>query len=100
MWEFADVRASRYDTVVDDLSRFPGARWFVGARLNFVENLLKFRDNNVALIFRGETGKSATATYSELYYSVARLANPLSKSGVVPGDRIAAYMPAHRDLIF
>src|SRR3990167_1440066 len=93
MWEFADVRASRYDTVVDDLSRFPGARWFVGARLNFVENLLKFRDNNVALIFRGETGKSATATYSELYYSVARLANPLSKSGVVPGDRIAAYMP-------
>lgn len=93
MWEFADVRASRYDTVVDDMSMFPGARWFAGARLNFAENLLRFRDDRIALIFRGETGKSATATYSELYHSVARLANPLSKSGVVPGDRIAAYMP-------
>ncbi|MEK7845747.1 MAG: AMP-binding protein, partial [Nitrospinota bacterium] len=93
MWEFADVRASRYDTIVDDLMRFPGARWFAGAKLNFAENLLKFRDNHTALIFRGESGKSATATYSELYHSVARLANPLSKSGVVRGDRIAAYMP-------
>ncbi len=101
MWEFADVRALRYDTIEDDLSlsavaqagRFPGARWFIGARLNFAENLLKFRDDHIALIFRGESGKSATATYSELYHSVARLANPLIKSGVVPGDRIAAYMP-------
>lgn len=93
MWKFADVMASRYDTVVDDMTMFPGARWFAGARLNFAENLLKFRDDHIALIFRGETGKSATATYSELYYSVARLANPLSKSGVVHGDRIAAYMP-------
>ena len=93
MWEFADVRASGYDTIEDNLSRFPGARWFAGARLNFAENLLKFRDDHIALIFRGETGKSATVTYTELYNSVASLINPLRKSGVVHGDRIAAYMP-------
>ena len=93
MWEFADVRASGYDTIEDNLSRFPGARWFAGARLNFAENLLKFRDDHIALIFRGESGKSATVTYTELYNSVASLINPLRKSGVVRGDRIAAYMP-------
>ena len=93
MWEFADIRASRYDTIEDNLSRFPGARWFAGARLNFAENLLKFRDDHIALIFRGESGKSATVTYTELYNSVASLINPLRKSGVVHGDRIAAYMP-------
>jgi acetoacetyl-CoA synthetase len=93
MWKFGEIKASGYNVVVDDLSRFPGARWFAGARLNFAENLLKFRDDHTALIFRGESGKSATATYSELYHSVASLANPLRKSGVVPGDRIAAYMP-------
>ena len=33
MWEFGEVIASRgYDKVVDDLSKFPGAKWFVGAR--------------------------------------------------------------------
>ncbi|HLQ64246.1 MAG TPA: acetyl-coenzyme A synthetase N-terminal domain-containing protein, partial [bacterium] len=34
VWDFAGVVASRgYDQVVDDLTRFPGARWFEGARL-------------------------------------------------------------------
>ena len=42
MWEFADVRASqRYTRIVDDLTKFPGAKWFEGARLNFAENLLR-----------------------------------------------------------
>src|SRR5574341_1170267 len=28
MWEFADIKSSRaYDAVVDDLRRFPGAKW-------------------------------------------------------------------------
>ena len=94
MWEFGEVKASRrYDLVVDDLGEFPGARWFVGARLNFAENLLRHRDDNVALMFKGETLKSGTTTYEELYDSVARLAKPLSEMGVVSGDRVAAYMP-------
>ena len=42
VWDFAEIKASRmYDRVVDDLSRFPGAKWFVGSRLNFAENLLR-----------------------------------------------------------
>ena len=42
LWEFADLKASRmYDGVVDDLGKFPGARWFPGAKLNFAENLLR-----------------------------------------------------------
>ena len=78
MWEFAGIRAShRYDTVVDDLSRFPGAKWFRGARLNFAENLLRYRDNHIAFVFRGENKKSDRITYAELYNSVARLAKSL-----------------------
>ncbi|HHH40479.1 MAG TPA: acetoacetate--CoA ligase, partial [Chloroflexi bacterium] len=48
MWDFADIRASQgYTQVVDDLTRFPGARWFPGARLNFAENLLRYRDDHL-----------------------------------------------------
>ncbi len=94
MWDFGEVKASRgYDVVVDDLGKFPGAKWFVGARLNFAENLLRFRDANLAFIFRGETLKSDSMTYAELYDSVACLAKSLRESGVVSGDRVAAYMP-------
>jgi len=94
MWEFADIKASRgYDQVVDSLRRMPGAKWFSGARLNFAENLLRYRDDRLAFIFKGETQKYARMTYRELYTTVARLAKSLRQLGVEPGDRVAAYMP-------
>lgn len=94
MWEFGEIKTSRkYETVVDDLGKFPGAKWFAGARLNFAENLLRYRDAHPAFIFKGETKKSARMTYTELYNSVARLAISLRKMGVAIGDRVAAYMP-------
>ena len=94
MWEFGGIQASRkYDEVVDDLHKFPGARWFPGARLNFAENLLRYRDDRTAFIFRGETRKSARMTYKELYTQVCRLAGSLREAGITPGDRVVAYMP-------
>jgi acetoacetyl-CoA synthetase len=94
VWEFAEIKASRrYDEVVDDLHKFPGARWFSGAQLNFAENLLRYRDEHVALIFQGETQKSARMTYAELYDAVARVVHSLREVGVAPGDRVVAYMP-------
>ena len=95
MWEFARIRASRpYDRIVDDLTRFPGARWFPGARLNFAENLLGHGESaRPALIFRDETGRSSVMTYAELRDAVAHLAAALRAEGVQPGDRVAAYMP-------
>jgi len=94
VWEFSDIKASRgYDQVVDDLRKFPGAKWFSGAKLNFAENLLRYRDDRLAFIFKGEDRKSAKMTYAELYHIVARLAKSLREMGVAPGDRVAAYMP-------
>jgi len=94
VWQFTQVRATRsYDEVVDDLNRFPGVKWFGGAKLNFAENLLRCRDNHTALIFQGEERRSARMTYAELYRSVASLADSLRNIGINPGDRVAAYMP-------
>lgn len=94
VWDFTEIKASKkYDRVVDDLNKLPGAKWFVGTKLNFAENLLRYRDDRLAFIFRGETQKSATMTYAELYSSVARLAASLRKIGLRPGDKVAGYMP-------
>jgi acetoacetyl-CoA synthetase len=94
VWDFAGVVASHgYDQVVDDLTRFPGARWFAGARLNFAENLLRRRDQQTAFVFRGETQRSVRMTYAALYDAVARVATSLREMGVQPGDRVVAYMP-------
>jgi acetoacetyl-CoA synthetase len=98
MWEFGEIRASQnYTEVVDEAAlltgKFIGVKWFRGARLNFAENLLRYRDDHLAFMFRGETQKSARMTYAELHDMVARLARSLREIGVAPGDRVAAYMP-------
>jgi acetoacetyl-CoA synthetase len=94
MWDFADVVASKpYDQVIDEVDKMPGADWFHGARLNFAENLLRYRDDRVALIFKGEGQKSTRMTYAELYDEVARLARALKDAGVVSGDRVVGFMP-------
>jgi len=94
MWEFCDIKASKqYDKVIEDLNQFPGAKWFPGAKLNFAENLLRYRDDHLAFIFKGETQTTASMTYRELYSTVARLAKSLREIGVAPGDRVAGYMP-------
>ncbi len=94
MWDFVGIKASQeYDTVVDDLDRFPGARWFPGAKMNFAENLLKCRDDHPAFVFRAETGKSVSMTYAEVFGQVARLSKSLREMGIRPGDRVCGYMP-------
>jgi len=94
VWDFVGIKASRgYDRVVDDELKMPGAKWFPGARLNFAENLLRFRDDSVALIFKGEDHPPVKMTYAQLYDEVARLAKGLKACGVGPGDRVAGFLP-------
>lgn len=94
IWGFTEISASQtYDEVIDDVSKMPGTRWFSGARLNFAENLLRYKDNQTALIFRGEDRERREMTYGQLYDEVARLVASLKAFGVRPGDRVAGFMP-------
>jgi acetoacetyl-CoA synthetase len=93
-WKFANIIHSKpYDQVVDDATKMPGARWFSGAQLNFAENLLRYRDDQIALIFKGEAQASTRMTYARLYDEVARLARSLRDLGIQPGDRVVGFMP-------
>jgi len=94
MWDFAGIIASKpYDRVIDDIGKMPGAKWFEGARLNFAENLLRYRDGQTALIFKGEDQDTIRMTYAELYDEVARLSASLREAGVQKGDRVVGFMP-------
>lgn len=94
VWDFCQIKANkRYEKIVDDLSKFPGARWFIGAKLNYAENILRRKDEHPALIFLGENKKRRKMSYKDLYNEVAFLANSLRNLGIKPGDRIAGYIP-------
>ncbi len=101
IWEFANVVASvGYEQVVDDLGRFPGARWFVGARMNFAENLMRYSDERTAIVFRDELGDRREYTYRDLHLEVARFREYLKELGVGPGDRVVSYMPNIPETVF
>jgi acetoacetyl-CoA synthetase len=94
MWEYARIiHSAPYAQVVDDLAKMPGARWFSGARLNFAENLLRFRDERPALIFKGEGQPAVRITYAQLYDEVARMARSLRAMGIKAGDRVVGFLP-------
>ncbi len=93
VWDFFDIKSmKRWDSVLEN-DAMPGARWFDGARLNFAENLLRYRDDRTALVFRNEAGHRRTLTYAELYRAVAGMRAGLEQAGVKAGDRVAAYLP-------
>ena len=82
-----------YTTAATNLESMLGVEWFPGARMNFAENLMRFRDERTALVFKGEGQQPRRMTYAQLYDEVARLSKSLSDSGVGVGDRVAGFMP-------
>ncbi|MEO1091069.1 MAG: acetoacetate--CoA ligase [Pseudomonadota bacterium] len=94
LWQDFDVRShAPYTDVLVDGDRMPGAQWFVGARLNFAENLLRRDDDTAAIIAEGEDGRRLEMSWAELQARVAAVQIVLAEAGVGRGDRVAAVMP-------
>jgi acetoacetyl-CoA synthetase len=105
VWDFTEIvgtvdgvdRDSTFNRaggdVIDHPGQMPGASFFNNARLNFAENLLRHRGPQVAVISRLENGERTTLSRDALFQQVASLAHALRSMGVVPGDRVAAFLP-------
>lgn len=92
--EFCQVKFSKpSQKILKTGERMIDTRWFVGAELNFAENLLRYKNNNLAIISYDENGKRAQYTYLELYKAVAQCAQALKDLGVKKNDVVAGVMP-------
>eukprot|EP01103_Thecamoeba_quadrilineata_P003260 TRINITY_DN13057_c0_g1_i1.p1 TRINITY_DN13057_c0_g1~~TRINITY_DN13057_c0_g1_i1.p1 ORF type:complete len:670 (+),score=96.52 TRINITY_DN13057_c0_g1_i1:51-2060(+) len=95
VWNFCEIKHSkRFDKVLDDetklIDHFP--EWFPGAKLNFAENLLRFKDDHPAIIYTAETHTTPyVLTYNQLYQETAHVAAALREFGLKSGDVVAAY---------
>jgi acetoacetyl-CoA synthetase len=91
---FTDLRLRRdCTTVLEEAQRMPGARWFVGAELNFAENLLRDPDDTPAIVFVNERRTRRELSRAELAAEVDRVAAGLAELGVGKGDRVAGFLP-------
>ena len=76
----------------------PGAEWFPGATLNYVQQVFRHVQaadaaGLPAIVGRNEKGLHTEMSWPELRRQVASLALALKAQGVKPGDRVAAYLP-------
>jgi acetoacetyl-CoA synthetase len=97
VWEFFEVRYDGEFRTVRDRPDMLGVRWFDGAKVNYVEHLLRYADRagpqEVALRHVSETRPLGATRWHDLRQQVFQLATQLRALGVRPGDRVVSYMP-------
>ena len=94
IWDWAQIKAETPPSAALADAAMPHAQWFPGARLNYVDQVFRHASaDRPALIFGDESGAHAEIGWSELRRQVAALSATLRELGVVPGDRVAAYLP-------
>jgi len=94
IWDYCEVIAeTRGARVATDIDKMPGAVYFPDAILNFAENFLRRKGPEIAIHARSEGGAPADISFDALHAEVSRLQQALRAAGIVPGDRVAAFMP-------
>lgn len=91
--KFARVEPSTPPAAVMTGSGMLGTKWFPGLRLNYARHLLRFDDDEDAILYVNEYGDSGRITHRQLRAEVARCAAALRAAGVKTGDRVAGFMP-------
>ena len=72
---------------------FIDAKWFDGFTMNYAENLLKYKNDDVAIEFFCENKINGKITYKQLNREVKKIFFYLKELGVNKGDVVAGFMP-------
>lgn len=97
IWDYFDVQHDGSARQAMDRRTMLGVQWFAGARVNYVEHLLRHEavaaDDEVVFHHLSETRALSAVTWLELGRQVRILATQLRAMGVGPGDGVVSYMP-------
>ncbi len=92
-WDYADIIGDRGNIIIRDEGDMEHAKFFPDSKINWAENLLKRRDDGVAIIFRDEKSRERHISFAELAAQVSRVQQGFIAAGIVEGDRVAGFMP-------
>ena len=98
MWDYQGIESPTPHTAVLERNTMPGARWFLGARLNYARQMFRHVEpahaaGFPAIVADNERGQRRELSWPELRRRSAALALHLRGQGVQRGDRVAAYLP-------
>ncbi|MGW2663495.1 acetoacetate--CoA ligase [Nocardia tengchongensis] len=92
VWDWFELGEAPGVALADD--SMPGARWFPGATVNYVDQVVRqARADRPAIVALHEESAPRELSWSELLTRTGALARSLRTLGVGPGDRVAGYLP-------
>ena len=101
MWCFSNIKTHQtYKHVKKTSKHFIDTRWFEGAKLNIVENLLSYQDEKVALYCQSEYEDLQVITYKQLYDQVSLYQQAFINKGLKKGDHVAAVVSNRAETLY
>jgi acetoacetyl-CoA synthetase len=94
IWDWQAIPSATPRRGVLEGAAMPGARWFPGVTMNYVEQVFRHATTaRPAIVSRNEAGEQREVSWAELQRQVGTLAASLRAMGVQRGDRVVAYLP-------
>ena len=94
IWDYSKIVYSHpYTEVIKSTDNIWETTWFIDSKLNYAENLLRYKNDSIAIYFFGENQLRSQITFNELYNNVAKVAFSFKEMGIKKGDRVAGFMP-------
>jgi len=92
-WDYSKIIGDKGEEVIRKNKTFNKTKFFPDSRINYSENILKKRTEDIAINFLSEKGFEESITWSSLYEKVCKFSSYLRSLNLKKGDRVAAYVP-------
>ena len=92
-WDYSKIIGNKGKEIIRKDQVFNKTKFFPDSKINYSENILKKRTEDIAVNFLSEKGFEENITWSLLYEKVCKFSSYLKSLNLKKGDRVAAYVP-------
>jgi len=92
-WDYSGIIGDKGKKIIEKNKVFNKTKFFPDSRINYAENILKKRNNEISINFLSESGFEENITWKMLYEKVCKFSSYLKLLNLKKGDRVAAYVP-------
>ncbi len=92
-WDFSKIIGNKGNETINYDKIFNQTRFFKDSKINYSENILIKKTDEIAISFLSECGYKEKITWNQLYSEVCKLSAYFKRSNLIAGDRVAGYVP-------
>ncbi|MDA9684191.1 acetoacetate--CoA ligase [Candidatus Pelagibacter bacterium] len=92
-WDYSKIIGDKGFEIIKKNKVFNKTKFFSDSKLNYAENILRKKSNELAISFLSEKGFEENIKWNNLYEKVCKFSSYLKKLNLQKGDRVAAYVP-------